>query len=127
MYFKGLAGSPAAKPSTCYYEPTKKSWLSLVEFKGLLYSSPMTTPRDSVKGTCSSLPLVGHSLSAPLHLSYDKEGMIEGVSQAQASYLSKGKGMQNKRERIYLLSLHYPHFLPLQQSSLYFTHPPAPI
>ena len=93
----------------------------------LLYSSQMTMPRDSVKGTCSSLPLVEHSLSAPLCLSYDKEGMVEGMSQAQASYLSKGKGMQNERERIYLLSLCYPHLLPLQQSCLYFTHPPTPI
>ena len=103
MFFGGLAGRPAAKPSTHYYEPAKRSRLSLVEFKEPLYSSPMTMPRDSVKGVQSSSPLVEHSLSASLHLSCDKEGVIKGLS--QDSYLRKGKGMQNERENLFSLSL----------------------
>ena len=60
---------------------------SLIEFKDPLYSSPTTTPRDTVKGTVSEVSsLLGGTtpLSATLHLPHDKADVIEKMIPALA-------------------------------------------
>ena len=48
-----------------FYATESEEGEELIEFKDLLYSSPMATPRDSTQGQVSSLPFGGTDVSQP--------------------------------------------------------------